>query len=59
MKRVVGLVDVHVHAANEVVSELSEYSIVRDGRHIRGCNMMHVIDRVRNDCRTCVVLHRA
>ena len=46
MKGVEGLVDVHVHAANDVVSEPREYSIVRDGRHIRGCNMMNVIDQV-------------
>lgn len=40
MKVVDGLVDVSVNAVSEATSELNEDSIVRDGRYIRGCNMM-------------------
>jgi hypothetical protein len=38
------LVEESVNAVNDATSELNEESIVRDGRPIRGCNMMIVID---------------
>ncbi len=40
-----GLVDASVNAVSDAASELNEDSIVRDGRHIRGFNMMIIIDR--------------
>lgn len=40
MKVVDGLVDASVNAVSDAASEVIEGSIVRDERHIRGCNMM-------------------
>ncbi len=38
---VVGLVEVNVNAAIDATREPKEASIIPDGRHIRGCNMMN------------------
>jgi hypothetical protein len=43
MKVVDGLDDARVNAAIEAASESKEDSIVRDGRHIRGCSMINAI----------------
>lgn len=44
MKVVDGFEDASVNVVIDAASESNDDSIVRDGRHIRGCNMMKVID---------------
>lgn len=44
MKVAVGLVEANVNAVIDAARELIEASIIPDGRPIRGCNMMNMIE---------------